>query len=71
MCAPKRQLRRERQLSLLQITIELVRLGEVDLVQRLEKLPFGKKIDEIEDLIGRAAQSAKVKNREERQTWVS
>jgi len=77
--AGKRQLRRERQLSLLQISIELVRLGEVDLVQRLEKLPFGKKIDEIEELIGRVAQSAKAKNeakneaknREERQTWVS
>jgi hypothetical protein len=71
----KRQLRRERQISLLQITIELVRLGEVELVQRLEKLPFGRKIEEIEDLIGRASQSAKAKNeaknREERQTWVS
>ncbi len=77
--AGKRQLRRERQLCLLQITIELVRLGEVDLVQRLEKLPFGKKIEEIEDLIGRASQSAKAKteaknearNREERHSWVS
>jgi hypothetical protein len=67
----KRQLRRERQLSLLQITIELVRLGEVDLVQRLEKLPFNKKIDEIEELIGRTAQSAKAKKREEGRTWVS
>jgi hypothetical protein len=63
----KRQLRRDRQLSLLQITIELVRLGEVDLVQRLEKLPFGKKIDEIDELIGRAAQAAKTKPRGEAQ----
>jgi len=61
----KRELRRERQLSMLQITIELVRLGEVDLVQRLEKLPFGKKIDEIDELIARAAQSAKTKHRSE------
>ncbi|HXJ21339.1 MAG TPA: hypothetical protein VMT03_14000 [Polyangia bacterium] len=67
----KRHLRRERQVSLLQITIELVRLGEVDLVQRLEKLPFNKKIDEVEELIGRTAQSAKAKKREEGRTWVS
>jgi hypothetical protein len=59
----KGQLRRERQRSLLQITIEIVRLGEVDLAQRLDKLPFGKKIDEIEQLIGRAAQRAKAKHR--------
>jgi hypothetical protein len=59
----KRQLRRERQLSLLQITIELVRLGEVDLIQRLEKLPFVKKMEEIDELIFRAAQSTKAKSR--------
>jgi hypothetical protein len=57
----KRTLRRERQSTLSQITIELARLGEVDLCQRLDRLPFGRKIDDIEDLIGRAAQSARAK----------
>jgi hypothetical protein len=61
----KGQARRERQRSLLQIVIEIVRLGEVDLVQRLDKLPFRKKIDEIEQLIGRAAQAAKATHRPE------
>ncbi len=61
----KRQLRRERQLSLLQITIELVRLGEVDLAQRLDKLPFAKKIDEIDRLVSLALLSAKPSHRPE------
>jgi hypothetical protein len=59
----KRQLRRDRQVSLLQITIELARLGEIDLVQHLEKLPFVRKMDEIDGLIGRAIQSARAKSR--------
>jgi hypothetical protein len=59
----KRTLRRERQQTLSQITIELARLGEVDLCLRLDRLPFGRKIDEIEDLIGRAAEAASTKTR--------
>ena len=34
-------------------------------VLRLDRLPFGRKIDEIEDLIGRATQSARTKVRTE------
>jgi hypothetical protein len=61
----KGQRRRERQLSLLQITIELARLGEVDLAQRLDKLPFAKKIDELDRMVSQAALSAATKNRGE------
>jgi hypothetical protein len=64
----KKQLRRERQLSLLQITIELVRLGEVDLAQRLDKLPFAKKIAEIDRMVSQASLSIKTKNRVEART---
>jgi hypothetical protein len=67
----KRTARRERQQTLSQLTIGLVRLGEVDLCQRLDRLPFGKKIDEIEDLIGRAAQAAQTKTRTDDQATAS
>jgi len=59
----KRQRRRERQQTLLQITIELARLGEVDLAQRLEKLPFAKKIEDLDRMISQAALSAPTKTR--------
>ncbi|HYT48145.1 MAG TPA: helix-hairpin-helix domain-containing protein, partial [Burkholderiales bacterium] len=59
----KKQLRRDRQVSFLQVTIELVRLGEVDLAQRLGRLPFAKKIDEVDRMVGQAVMSAKVKDR--------
>jgi hypothetical protein len=59
----KRQARRERQLTQLQITIELVRLGEVDLAQRLEKLPFAKKLDEVERFVSQALLADRAKNR--------
>jgi hypothetical protein len=64
----KRTVRRERQQTLSQITIELARLGEVDLCQRLDRLPFAGKIDAIEDLVGRAAQAARMKTRTEDRT---
>lgn len=59
----KRQMRRERQQTLLQLTIELVRLGEVGLVQRLDKLPFGRKVEEIERFAAIAFQVERGKNR--------
>ena len=59
----KRQVRQERQRTLLQITIELVRLGEIALVQRLEKLPFSRKVDEIERFARQAFQSEKARSR--------
>jgi hypothetical protein len=61
----KRVRRKERQQTLLQITIELARLGEVDLALRLDKLPFGKKIDELDRMIRQAALSAPTKTRGE------
>ena len=59
----KRQARRERQVTFLQITIDLVRLGELAFVQRLEKLPFTSKLDELTRFIGRALQTERGKTR--------
>jgi hypothetical protein len=55
----KKQARRQRQLAFSQITIELVRLGEVDLAQRMPKLAFARRIEELDRLIGQAALSAR------------
>ena len=44
-----------RQVSFLQITIGLVRLGEVDLALRLPKLAFARRIDELDTIVSRAA----------------
>jgi len=52
--AAKRQLRWQRQVGFLQIVIALARLGEIDLALRLEKLPFAKRIEELERLISRS-----------------
>ena len=46
----KKQLRQQRQTTFLQITIALVRLGEIDFALRLPKLPFARRIDEIDRL---------------------
>jgi hypothetical protein len=51
----KKRLRRQRELSFLQITITLARLGEVDLALRLEKCPFARRIEELERLVSRMA----------------
>ena len=59
----KRQVRRARQLTLLQITIELVRLGEIALCQRMDKLPFAKKVDEVERFVGQAFPAERAKSR--------
>ena len=53
----KRRIRRERSETILQINVVLARLGNVDLVNQLEKLPFGKKVQHLErylDSVNRA-----------------
>jgi hypothetical protein len=50
----KKRLRRDREISFLQITIALARLGEVDLALRLEKVPFAQRIAELERRVNRA-----------------
>jgi hypothetical protein len=44
----KKELRRQRQVTFLQITIALVRLGEIDFALRLPKLAFARRIDDLE-----------------------
>jgi hypothetical protein len=52
----KKQLRRRRQTTFLQITIALVRLGDIDVALRLPKLAFARRIDDLERIVaGRAA----------------
>ena len=46
--ARKKELRRTRTTTLQQIQVSLARLGEVDRIGDLEKLPFGRKIEQIE-----------------------
>ena len=48
---PRSRLRRRRQATFLQITIALVRLGEIDFALRLPKLPFARRIDELERVV--------------------
>jgi len=59
----KRQARRERQVTFLHVAIDLLRLGEITFVQRLEKLPFTSKLDELTRFIGRALQTERGKSR--------
>jgi hypothetical protein len=54
--AEKRHWRRQRATTLLRIKISLARLGEVDRVDRLEHLPFTRKIEELEKLLRAAPQ---------------
>jgi uncharacterized protein (DUF1919 family) len=51
----KRRYRREREQAFLQIKVALARAGEVDLVQRMETLPFARRIDELERYLREAA----------------
>jgi len=51
----KKQLRRRREVGFLQITIALVRLGDIDLALRLPKMTFTKRIDELERLVASRA----------------
>jgi hypothetical protein len=47
----KRRLRRERAETVLRINVLLARLGEVDLVGRLERLPFHAKVDLLDEYL--------------------
>jgi hypothetical protein len=49
----KRRLRRQRAQTLLRIKMSLARLGDVDRVDRLERLPFSRKIEALNSAIGR------------------
>jgi hypothetical protein len=53
--AAKRSLRRKREQTLLRIKLSLARLGEVDAVDRLERLPFSRKIEALNGVTGRRA----------------
>jgi hypothetical protein len=54
----KRRHRKERELAFLQIKVALARAGEVDLVQRIDVLPFARRIDELERYLREAAGAA-------------
>ena len=60
----KKRLRWVRQVSFLQITIALVRLGEIDLAVRLPKLAFARRIDELEAIVSRPAPVRKAEQRQ-------
>jgi len=44
----KRWLRTERERIFLEMTVVLARIGEVELLRRLERLPFERKVAELE-----------------------
>jgi hypothetical protein len=54
----KRRVRKERADTVLQINVLLARLGNVELVNELERLPFGKKVERIERYLAEAARGA-------------
>ena len=47
----KKQLRQQRQTTFLQITIALVRLGEIDFALRLPKFPFARRIEDLDRVV--------------------
>jgi hypothetical protein len=50
----KRRWRRQREQSWLRIKISLARLGEVDRIERLERLPFARKLETLESFLREA-----------------
>jgi hypothetical protein len=54
----KRRLRREREVTFLQITIVLARLGEVDLALALERASFARRLEELARLMTRLPRAA-------------
>jgi hypothetical protein len=64
--AAKKQLRERRQTTFLQITIALVRLGEIDFALRLPKLPFVRRIEDLDRVI--SARAAALPKRAERES---
>jgi hypothetical protein len=47
----KKQLRERRQATFLQVTIVLVRLGEIDAALRLPKFPFARRLDDLDRIV--------------------
>ena len=54
----KKRARRKRDVDFARVTIALARLGEVDFAVYLQKLPFQRRLEELEALAGRLAASA-------------
>ena len=48
----QRRLRRERSDTMNRIQLLLARLGEIERVKTLERVPFGRKIEELEQFLG-------------------
>jgi hypothetical protein len=55
--ARKRSERRQREQTFLRIKVALARLGERDRIQRLERLPYQQRIDDMETFVARMAQT--------------
>ena len=53
--AKKKQLRQARSVALLQVKVLLARLGEVDRLAQLERLPFERKIEQLEGYLQEAS----------------
>jgi len=56
----KKQIRQRRQTTFLQITIALVRLGEIDFALRLPKLPFARRIEDLDRVVSTRAASMRL-----------
>jgi hypothetical protein len=56
----KKELRWQRQVAFLQITIALAQLGEIDLALRLPKLAFARRIEEVQRVLAKMATVHKV-----------
>jgi hypothetical protein len=57
----KKQLRQRRQETFLQITIALVRLGEIDFALRLPKLAFARRIEDLDRMVNTRAAAIRLK----------
>ena len=55
----KKRTRRDREMAYLQLRVALARLGEVDLLLRLDKLPFGRRIEELGRFVREGAAAAR------------
>jgi hypothetical protein len=53
----KKRTRRKRDLDFARVTIALARLGEVDFALYLQKVPFQRRLEELEGLVGRLTAS--------------
>ena len=58
--AAKKDLRQRRQSTFLQVTIALVRLGEIDAALRLPKAPFARRIDDLDRIVATRAAAIRV-----------